>query len=78
MNNVTVKTWYRDNAFIIGDAAHQFPPSGGYGLNMGVSDVFSLAWRIKYMLHFNNKQINIKLKENYEQERIVHSSVYYN
>lgn len=28
---------------IAGDAAHAFPPSGGFGLNTGIGDVFNLA-----------------------------------
>ena len=28
---------------LAGDAAHAFPPSGGFGLNTGIGDVFNLA-----------------------------------
>jgi len=31
------------NVFLAGDAAHAFPPSGGFGLNTGVADAFNLA-----------------------------------
>ncbi len=73
MKNVVADKWYKDNSFIIGDAAHQFPPSGGYGLNTGISDAFSLAWRLEFMIK-KGYQMNF-LKEEFHQERILHSSV---
>ena len=33
--------------FLIGDAAHQFPPSGGFGMNTGIQDAHNLAWKIR-------------------------------
>ena len=74
MRNVIADTWYKDNIFIIGDAAHQFPPSGGYGLNTGISDAYSLSWRLDILL--KNKDL-LFLKDNFNMERIIHSSVFY-
>ena len=38
---------YRDGrVFLVGDAAHRFPPSGGMGLNSGVQDAHNLAWKL--------------------------------
>ncbi|KFA72227.1 hypothetical protein S40288_07392 [Stachybotrys chartarum IBT 40288] len=34
------------NAFLLGDAAHTFPPTGGLGLNTGIADAHNLAWKI--------------------------------
>ncbi len=52
----TVRTWtmtaqvaerYRDRRiFLVGDAAHRFPPTGGLGLNTGVQDAHNLAWKL--------------------------------
>jgi 2-polyprenyl-6-methoxyphenol hydroxylase-like FAD-dependent oxidoreductase len=32
--------------FLAGDAAHAFPPSGGFGLNTGIGDAFCLAHKL--------------------------------
>lgn len=34
------------NAFLVGDAAHRFPPAGGFGMNSGLQDVHNLAWKL--------------------------------
>lgn len=31
---------------LVGDAAHVFPPAGGFGMNTGLQDVHNLAWRL--------------------------------
>jgi 2-polyprenyl-6-methoxyphenol hydroxylase-like FAD-dependent oxidoreductase len=37
-------------AFLVGDAAHLHPPTGGYGMNMGVGDSVDLSWKIAAVL----------------------------
>ena len=32
--------------FLIGDAAHRFPPAGGLGMNTGIQDAHNLAWKV--------------------------------
>ncbi|WP_189383278.1 FAD-dependent oxidoreductase [Streptosporangium nondiastaticum] len=32
--------------FLVGDAAHLHPPSGGYGSNVGFQDAHNLAWKL--------------------------------
>jgi 2-polyprenyl-6-methoxyphenol hydroxylase-like FAD-dependent oxidoreductase len=32
--------------FIAGDAAHQFIPTGGYGMNTGVADAVDIGWKL--------------------------------
>ena len=42
---------YRDGrVFLAGDSAHLFTPTGGFGMNTGVSDVIDLAWKMEAML----------------------------
>ena len=35
---------------LAGDAAHEMPPTGGFGLNTGVQDVQNLAWKLAAVL----------------------------
>ncbi|XP_010103188.2 uncharacterized protein LOC21390160 isoform X2 [Morus notabilis] len=36
-----------DNRIVLaGDAAHRFPPAGGFGMNTGIQDSHNLAWKI--------------------------------
>jgi 2,4-dichlorophenol 6-monooxygenase len=42
---------YREGRiFLVGDAAHRFPPTGGMGLNTGVQDAHNLAWKLAQVL----------------------------
>ena len=34
------------NVVLAGDCAHEFPPTGGFGLNTGVQDAHNLAWKL--------------------------------
>jgi 2,4-dichlorophenol 6-monooxygenase len=46
-----VATRYRaGRAFLAGDAAHRFPPTGGLGLNTGVADVHNLVWKLAWVI----------------------------
>ncbi|NWH09474.1 MAG: FAD-dependent monooxygenase [Alphaproteobacteria bacterium] len=36
--------------FLVGDAAHRFPPTGGFGLNTGAGDAQNLAWKLAGVL----------------------------
>ncbi len=40
----------KDAIFLVGDAAHRFPPTGGYGINTGVQDAHNLVWKLKAAL----------------------------
>jgi len=42
---------YHDNRVILaGDAVHLFSPTGGFGMNTGVSDAIDIAWKIQAMI----------------------------
>jgi 2-polyprenyl-6-methoxyphenol hydroxylase-like FAD-dependent oxidoreductase len=36
--------------FLVGDAAHNMPPTGGFGGNTGVADAHNLAWKLALVL----------------------------
>ena len=40
----------RGPLLLIGDAAHRFPHTGGFGLNSGVQDAHNLAWKLAAVL----------------------------
>jgi hypothetical protein len=59
---------YRDGrVFLIGDAAHRFPPTGGLGLNTGVADVHNLLWKIAAVEAGRAPE---RILETYEAERL--------
>ena len=37
----------KGRVFLAGDAAHLFSPTGGFGMNTGISDAVDLAWKLK-------------------------------
>lgn len=43
-------TYSRGHCFLAGDAAHLFSPTGGFGMNTGVSDAIDLAWKLQATL----------------------------
>jgi hypothetical protein len=56
----------RDRAFLLGDAAHRFPPTGGMGLNTGVADAHNLVWKL---LAIEEGWASAALLDTYETER---------
>jgi 2-polyprenyl-6-methoxyphenol hydroxylase-like FAD-dependent oxidoreductase len=43
---LVAEEYQRDRVFLAGDAAHQFMPTGGYGMNSGVADAANLGWKL--------------------------------
>jgi len=54
------------DVFLAGDAAHEMPPTGGFGLNTGVQDVHNLAWKIAAVLRGKADE---SLLDSYDAER---------
>lgn len=52
--------------FLVGDAAHRMPPTGGMGMNTGLHDAHNLAWKLAYVL---NKYADKNLLATYQAER---------
>lgn len=64
--------------FLAGDAAHEMPPTGGFGLNTGVQDAQNLAWKLAAVLR---GEAGDALLDTYDSERrpvgeaVTHSSL---
>src|SRR6202023_1353199 len=54
------------DVFLAGDAAHEMPPTGGFGLNTGVQDVHNLAWKIAAVIR---GKADDRLLDSYHAER---------
>ncbi|KAK6242243.1 hypothetical protein SCA6_007632 [Theobroma cacao] len=55
-----------NQVILAGDAAHRFPPAGGFGMNTGIQDAHNLAWKIASLL---NRVTPSSLLATYETER---------
>lgn len=75
---ISTRTWtmgstraarWRDSGgrvLIAGDAAHTFPPTGGFGMNTGIQDGHNLAWKLAGVL---DGWAAPELLDSYESER---------
>ena len=52
--------------FLAGDAAHQYIPTGGYGMNTGIGDAVDLGWKLAAALKGFG---GLGLLDSYERER---------
>ncbi|KAM0932169.1 putative 2,4-dichlorophenol 6-monooxygenase [Dioscorea sansibarensis] len=55
-----------NRVILVGDAAHRFPPAGGFGMNTGIQDAHNLAWKISSLL---NGIASLSILQTYETER---------
>ncbi len=46
----------RGRCFLIGDAAHQLLPAGGFGMNAGIADAHNLVWKLARRLKAQRRQ----------------------
>jgi 2-polyprenyl-6-methoxyphenol hydroxylase-like FAD-dependent oxidoreductase len=46
----TAERFQKGRVFLVGDAAHVMPPSGGFGGNTGVQDAHNIAWKLALVL----------------------------
>ncbi|KAJ3548978.1 hypothetical protein NM208_g570 [Fusarium decemcellulare] len=67
-NLVVAKSYLspKRRVFLAGDASHQNIPTGGYGMNMGLADAFSIGWRLAAIIKGYGGSA---LLDSYEQER---------
>jgi 2-polyprenyl-6-methoxyphenol hydroxylase-like FAD-dependent oxidoreductase len=54
---------------LIGDAAHVFPPAGGFGMNTGLQDAHALAWRLAMHHHDQGTTLLTPALREYGRER---------
>ena len=60
------------DVFLAGDAAHEMPPTGGFGLNTGVQDVQNLTWKLAAVLRGNADDA---LLDSYHAERQAYGTI---
>jgi 2-polyprenyl-6-methoxyphenol hydroxylase-like FAD-dependent oxidoreductase len=64
--NARLADRYRDDrVFLVGDAAHIHPPTGGQGLNTSVQDAYNLGWKLAAAI----TGASDGLLDSYEEER---------
>ena len=63
---VTTERFRAGDVFLVGNAAHRHPPTGGLGLNAAVQDVHNLAWKLALVLR---EQAGDALLDTYHTER---------
>lgn len=63
---VTATAFREGDVFLVGNAAHRHPPTGGLGLNAAVQDVHNLAWKLALVLR---GQAGDALLDTYHAER---------
>jgi 2,4-dichlorophenol 6-monooxygenase len=66
MDSVLAETFQKNRVFLLGDAAHRHPPTGGLGLNSAVHDAYNLCWKLAAVLQ---GQAGARLLDTYTTER---------
>ncbi len=64
---LVAQSFGRDRVFLAGDATHQYMPTGGLGMNTGITEAHNLAWKIAAVL---NGWGGARLMATYEDERL--------
>lgn len=66
MNVLVADRFRAGRIFLVGDAAHQMPPTGGFGMNTGIQSAHNLAWKVAAAM---SGAAGPKLLDSFEQER---------
>jgi len=66
LNATTVERFVQGRVLLCGDAAHQFPPTGGLGVNTGLQGMHNAMWKLAM---FIKGQAGWGLVQTYHEER---------
>src|SRR5204863_9444625 len=66
LNATVVERLVQGRVLLCGDAAHQFPPTGGLGVNTGLQGMHNAMWKLAYHVH---GYAGWPLVETYDDER---------
>jgi 2,4-dichlorophenol 6-monooxygenase len=66
VEGVLAKNFRKGRVFLVGDAAHRHPPTGGLGLTSGIQDSQNICWKLAAVL---KGQADEALLDTYEAER---------
>jgi putative polyketide hydroxylase len=66
MRALIASQYRQGKIFLMGDAAHVLPPTGGFGMNTGIQDAHNLAWKLAFVLKGHASE---KLLDTYDEER---------
>ncbi len=66
LEGVVAERFQAGRVFLMGDAAHRHPPTGGLGLNSAIQDAHNLCWKLAAVL---TGKASDRLLESYEVER---------
>jgi hypothetical protein len=66
MNALVAQRLVQGRVFLVGDAAHQLPPTGGFGMNTGIQTAHNLVWKLALVL---SGAAGPSLLDTFDQER---------
>ncbi|MDX6312099.1 MAG: 2,4-dichlorophenol 6-monooxygenase [Streptomyces sp.] len=66
LEGVVAERFRQGRVFLVGDAAHRHPPTGGLGLNASIHDAHNIGWKLAAVL---SGQADDGLLDTYEAER---------